>query len=81
MKAIEIEPTATIPSKDLRERFDEIRRRLESLEDINSFSETITHSSHLIQDIDTLLRELESVESQLLWMREEILRNLKRFSR
>ncbi|MDK2384653.1 MAG: helix-turn-helix domain-containing protein [Candidatus Korarchaeota archaeon] len=81
IRALEIEPTSTSPSKDIRERFDEIRSRLESLSSLNSFSETVTRTSNLIQDIDTLLLELESVESHLLWMREEILQNLKRFSR
>jgi len=81
IRALEIEPTSMSPSRDLGERFDEIRRKLESLGDLSSFSETVTRSSHLIQDIDALLLELESVESQLLWMREEILRNLKRFSK
>ncbi len=79
IKSMEIEPS-TILSTDIKERLEEIKKRLEVLGEVTSFSETITHSSCLIQDIDNLLQELEGVESHLIWIREEILRHLRRFS-
>ncbi len=79
IKFMEIEPTNKLAT-DIKKRIDEIKKRLDILGGMTSFSETITHSSRLIQDIDELIQELEGVESHLIWMREEILKNLRRFS-
>ncbi len=79
IKSMEIEPSAIL-STNIKERLEEIKRRLDILGEINSFSETITHSSRLIEDIDSLIQELEGMESYLIWMREEILKHLRRFS-
>ncbi|MCD6244956.1 MAG: winged helix-turn-helix transcriptional regulator [Candidatus Korarchaeota archaeon] len=81
MKALEIKPSQILIERDVREKLNEIRIRLESLSEINSFSETILTSSSIIKDIDHLLSEIEDIEAQLLWMREEILRRLKKLSK
>lgn len=80
IRSIEIRPNSILLPRGIGERFEEIRSRFESLEELNSFSETVTSTSSLIKDIDILLSELEAVESHLLWMRKEMLRNLKKLS-
>ncbi len=79
IKFMEIEPTNKLAT-DIKKRIDEIKKRLDILGGMTSFSETITHSSRLIHVIDELIPELEGGECHLIWMREEILKNLRRFS-
>lgn len=80
IKSVEIEPTSILPLRNIAEKLEEIIARFEGFEELRSFSEAVTTTSSLIKDIDALLSELEAVESYLLWVREELLRNLKRLS-
>lgn len=75
----EAKPLDEIPM-GLEERILKLRNELSELENLDSFGKIIYKYGEIMKEIEDILGEIENLESQLMWLRYEMLRSLKRFA-
>lgn len=75
----EAKPLDEIPT-GLEERILRLRNELSELEDSDSLGKVIYKYGEMIKEIEDIMGKIENLESQLMWLRYEVLKSLKRFA-
>ena len=76
----EAAPSEEFP-KDLEEKIAKLKNGLSEIRSSGSLGEVIYRSTEIIKEIENILEQLEEMESQLLWMRYEVLKLLSNFTK
>ncbi|MCS7102845.1 MAG: hypothetical protein NZ992_03065 [Candidatus Korarchaeum sp.] len=74
----EAKPLDEVPV-GLEERIIRLREEVNELENLDSLGELMYKSSEMMKEIENILGEIEKLESQLIWLRYEMLRSLRKF--
>ncbi len=64
---------------DIEGRLKRLRDMVSELDDVDSLGKMMYKSTEIIKEIEETLDEIEEIESQLIWLRYEVLRSLKKF--
>lgn len=75
----EAKPLGEVP-RGLEERILRLKEEISELEEIDSFGKIIYKYADIMKEVDRILSDIEELESQLVWLRHELIRSLKRFT-
>lgn len=75
----EAKPLGEVP-RGLEERILRLKEEISELEEIDSFGKIIYKYVDIMKEVDSILSDIEELESQLVWLRHELIRSLKRFT-
>jgi len=64
---------------DIERRLKRLKDMVSELDDVDSLGKMMYKSTEIIKEIEETLDEIEEIESQLIWLRYEVLRSLKKF--
>lgn len=75
----EAKPLDEIPI-GLEGRILRLREEMDELKNLDSFGKIMYRSAEIMKEIEDILGEIEKLESQLIWLRYEMLKSLKKFA-